>query len=314
MNRPTSRTASAYSPTLSNLNESFKRTLLAENKSPRTITAYTEGVRLLDEFLESQGMPSEVANIAREHLEAFIADLLTRWKPATASNRYRALQAFFKWCAVEGEVKESPMTNMSPPKVPEVNPPVLSTDELRRLVKACEGTDFIDRRDMAIVLLFIDTGCRRSELAQLAVDDVDFASNVIRVVGKGGRERVCAFGRKTALALDRYLRARVGHAEAIHTDALWLGHMGKMAKDGTGLSQAVERRALAAGIESKVNLHRFRHSFAHRWLSLGGNEGDLMALAGWRSRTMIMRYAASTAADRAVEAHKRIGIADQLLS
>ena len=312
MKRPISDTSSSYSPTLSELSKSFERTLLAENKSPRTITAYTEGLRLLDQFLESQGMPREIANITREHLEAFVAELLAKWKPATASNRYRALQSFFKWCVVEGEVKDTPMTNMSPPKVPEVNPPVLSTEDLRRLIKACGGTDFVDRRDMAIVLLFIDTGCRRSELAQLTVDDVDFTSNVIRVVGKGARERVCSFGRKAALALDRYLRARVRHPEAIHTDALWLGHMGKMAPDGTGLSQAVGRRALAAGIDSKVNLHRFRHSFAHRWLSSGGNEGDLMALAGWRSRTMVNRYAASAASDRAIEAHKRMGIADQL--
>ena len=85
-----------------------------------------------------------------------------------------------------------------------------------------------------------------------------------------------------------------------------------MSEDGTGLAQAVERRAQKAGIDGKVNLHRFRHSFAHQWLSAGGNEGDLMVLAGWRSRTMVSRYAASAAADRAREAHSKYGPGDRI--
>src|SRR5690348_12622684 len=79
------------------LARSFERSLLATNRSPRTIQSYLEAVRLLGEFLTAQGMPTNVAGIRCEHVEAFMADLLARWKPATAANRYRSLQAFFKW-------------------------------------------------------------------------------------------------------------------------------------------------------------------------------------------------------------------------
>ena len=81
---------------------SFRRHLLAENKSPRTVETYGDGIRLFGEFLAEQGMPADVAHVRREHVEAFIAALLARWKPATASNRYRALQVFFRWLGGRG--------------------------------------------------------------------------------------------------------------------------------------------------------------------------------------------------------------------
>ena len=71
-----------------------------------------------------------------------------------------------------------------------------------------------------------------------------------------------------------------------------------MARDVSGLAEAVERRAAKVGLKG-ISLHRFRHSFAHQWLTSGGNKGDLMVLLGWRSRTTVSRYAASTAVDLA---------------
>lgn len=139
-------------------------------------------------------------------------------RPATLSQRFRSLQQFFKWLADEGEIERSPMATMRSPQVPEAPPPVLREEGLRRLLEACAGTSFEDRRDAAILRLFIDTGMCRAELAGLRLDDVDFDHEVALVMGNGRRPRACPFGHKTGQALDRCLRVRSRRADAHEPD------------------------------------------------------------------------------------------------
>jgi site-specific recombinase XerD len=288
--------------------ESFNRKLLAENKSPRTIQTYGEALRLFEEFLATRGMPLTMAEIRREHVETFITDLLARFKPATASNRYRTLNLFFGWCVAEGEIRRSPMERMRPPIVPVIPPEVLSDDELRRIFRACEGNLYRDRRDMAIMRLLADTGMRVGELAGIKVEDLDLEYSVIVVLGKNRRPRLCPFGRKTSLAIDRYLRLRAQREDA-HAEALWIGSGGPMTANG--IADMVRRRGKKARVDH-VHPHRFRHTFAHRWLAAGGAEIDLMQLAGWHSRAMVGRYGASAASERARVAYHRLALGDQI--
>jgi site-specific recombinase XerD len=172
------------------LNGSFRRTLRAEDKSERTVKSCTEAVRLFTDFPAERGHPLTVEAITRDDVRAFIADQLDRWKPLTALNRYRGLQAFFKWAVAEGEMDASPMAGMNPPHIPDEPPPVLTDDELRRPLKSCEGRDFTDRREAAILRLFLDTGVRVAEAAGIMLPgDLHLDDQVVIVLGKGRRPR-----------------------------------------------------------------------------------------------------------------------------
>jgi site-specific recombinase XerD len=279
--------------------------------SPRSVETYLAAADLLGRYLQEQGMPRDVQNITREHIEHWLNYLSeTRGNSeATVSNRFRSIEPFFKWLISEGEIKQSPIANMERPTVHERPIPILSDSDVERLLKACDGTDFESKRDRALVRLLIGTGMRRAEIMGMTLNDWEHSTHTIWIEhAKGRRPRSIALGSSKASAdLARYLRARLRHPQS-HLDAMWLGKKGALT--ATGLAQLLRRRAKRAGL-SGIHPHLFRHLFAHEWLAGGGSEGDLMAAAGWRTRTMLDRYGASARSDRAKDAARRLTIGDR---
>ena len=289
--------------------ESFRLALEAEDKSDKTIEAYSYGVTQLAEFLRAEGRDDDVAQVTAGDVRRFLASLKDKVTPSTRYNRYSGCRQFFKWCAAEGEIDATPMANVRPPRVPELRTEMLTAEQMKALLADCAGKDFTSRRDLAIILLFGDTGIRLSELSELRVTDIDLRGRCAHVIGKGRRPRTVPYGVRTAQALDRYIRIRRQHARADSRN-LWLAEKNKPPLTSEGVKQMLQRRGERVGV--RLHAHQFRHGFADSWLRAGGSAGDLQELAGWRSPQMVQRYAASNRAQRAREAYRRLSPMDSL--
>ena len=176
--------------------------------------------------------------------------------------------------------------------------PTLTDEQLRAIIRACQGKSLKDRRDEALCRRTAETGLRAGEVAALAVPDVNLDEGPVTVRrGKGGKGRVAPFGPQTTAALDRYLRLARREYRLADTGELWVGLTGKPF-GYSGLDATLKERAKAAGIPG-FHLHLLRHTAAIRWLRAGGSEGGLMAGAGWVNRSMLDRYITASASERA---------------
>jgi integrase/recombinase XerD len=293
-------------PDLAALLPSWQLVMKAERKSPGTIKTYTDGV---NRFLRWCAENGHHAELTRAAVQAFLTDLLDDGAEGnTARSRDLALKRFAAWLVDEGELSANPLIGLRPPKADHKVVNTLTDDDLKRLIKACQGKSLQDRRDEAIVRLMAETGMRASEIIGLQVSDVNPHDGLVTVHrSTGGKGRIAPFGPQTAAAIDRYMRGRRTHRLADSGD-LWVGGGGK-SFGYHGLSKALKDRAEAAGIQG-FHLHILRHTAATRWLRAGGSEGGLMAVAGWSSRSMVDRYTGASAAERAAAEARNLGLGE----
>jgi integrase/recombinase XerC len=176
-------------PSPNPLIRSFERHLRSENRSERTIGTYLVGLRQADAFLRARATTIEAAT--RADLEAFMGDLLARRAPSTAATYHKVLKLMYAWLAEEEEIPTNPMARMKPPIVPDKPVPIVPEDGLKRLFKACAGNTFGARRDTALLMLLLDTGARRDEMAGLTLADVDLELDVLLVSARVGASGPC---------------------------------------------------------------------------------------------------------------------------
>lgn len=309
MTRPPTR-----HPDFDTLAESWTLSLRADAYSPNTLRSYRLALDHFADWLSEHHDGVAPADVTRDHIRGWVADLRETRAPGTARSWFAGLRHFFRWLLDEQESDHDPTLGVRTPPPGEPVTPVLSDEDIRKLLKTCAGNDFTNRRDRAIILLFADGGCRLAEVADLTVDSVDIRDRIIYVAGKGSnrsgpRRRAVPVGIKTAQALDRYLRERRKHPYA-DAAPLWLGARGRGPMTRWAIVAMLKRRAARVGI--KLHAHVFRHTWASQFRAAGGSEGDLMVLGGWRSRQMLDRYGKAAAADRARDSYRKLSYGDRL--
>lgn len=312
---PLARTADGVAPVWAGFLADWDRSLRAGNYPVTTRYNYLLAVSQLARYLAAEVRAGErvasPAGVTRADLQAFQAWMVATRSASTALNKHKALQQFFKWLVVEEEeLERSPMAGVRQPRTPVKLIPVLSAEETTQILQACRGKDFAGLRDAAIIRVLANTGARLSEVAGLAVADVDLELDTALFRGKGAKERRVRLGPRTAGAVSRYLRVRARHSAS--ADArLWLPVRGVRPLSANGIKLMVRRRGEQAGLAG-VHAHRWRHSYAHEWKLAGGDSGDLMLILGWTSEDMPRHYGASAAAERAQAVQARLRIGDDV--
>lgn len=302
---------------LTDLSEEWELTLGEVSEGTRTV--YLRSVRQFVEWLHAAHPDlTDPVDLTARHVHGWQRALGDAGRSrATRRVRLIALRLFLGYLATEPDtgVTSNPAVGIQLPEAEQHVVPVIHDDDLVRLLKAMDGASFVDRRDTAMVRVLLDTGCRRAELAGIDVEDVDLRAQEITLRRtKGGRARIVPVGSRTALALRKYVRVRARHDGAA-SSALFLSTRGGVREGpritGNGLATMLTRRCAAVGLDS-INPHRFRHSWAHDLLANGAQEGDVEKLAGWRTPTMVRRYGASAADQRARDAARRLGRGDRV--
>jgi integrase len=254
---------------------------------------------LIREFLNWTGTITQVIEIANKR------GLITKKaKPSTAWPYFRALRRFLNWAVAEGYLHSSPLSTIhfKPPKTPPIEG--YTVDELRRLIAVCDldiktCARFTGIRNKAMLLLFIDSGLRRAEMANLKIGDLDLDNKRVRVVGKGNKVGIAPFSSKTAKILWAWLIERKSRA---NTDRLWVTEEGN-AFSVEGLVSWFTRLKRRAGVNGPGGVHRLRHTAALQYLRGARDSFLLQLFLRHESLEMSRRYTKGLKTEEAIAAH-----------
>jgi integrase/recombinase XerC len=256
------------------------------NASPHTIKAYETDVRQLAAFLATAG--SGLARADLHGVRAYLASLAGNQRKSSIARKLAALKHFFRFCARTGARGDDPAAPLSAPKRERYLPPHLTVDEMFRVLDGVTGAAPAARRDHAILELLYSSGLRVSELTALDWRDLDFRTEVVRVLGKGRKERVVPVGATALAALADYRRRWPASARR-DPDAVFLNARGARLT-ARSVARIVARYTTAVGTRMRASPHAFRHSFATHLLNGGADLRAIQELLGHARLSTTQRY------------------------
>jgi len=276
----------------------------ARNLSPYTVRNYRNDLAAFLEALAGDGVDPLAAT--RADLRRYLARLLGEgMATASVTRKVSTIRGFYKYLRAEGVLDNDPFFGVNGPPKPRRLPRFLNEDEVRRLIDAADDAGPAGLRDRAILELLYAAGLRVSEVAGLDVTDVDLRDRVVRVRGKGNKERISVFGAPAERALDRYLEDGRPGLAAGKESALFLNRSGGRLS-ARSVQTIVRRQAVKAGLPRAVHPHLLRHSFATHLLDGGADLRIVQELLGHESPNTTQVYLSVT------EARKRAAMEEAL--
>jgi integrase/recombinase XerC len=294
------------------IDEFGKHMQVERNLSEHTRAGYLTDLKQFRTFLEGTDFKSVplTGEIPTDPLviRSFLASLYReKLRKVTLSRKVAALRSFYRYLLREGVVAVNPAELVQLPRLEKYVPVVLSTDEMLALLQVQFPEDAAGQRDRAMIELFYSAGIRLSELTGLNLEDVHFQEGLIKVRGKGRKERIVPFGRPALLAMEAYLQNRRAllreGAAGKGEEALFLSTKGKR-MNPRGVARVVERVVRQSGIGRKISPHALRHTFATHLLDAGADLRSIQEMLGHKSLSTTQKYT-SVSVSRLMEVYDR---------
>jgi integrase/recombinase XerC len=278
--------------------EQYKAYLRVErNVSAHTLKSYLSDLRQFQEFLikegvcQGEGIEIALRQVDAPMVRAYLGTLARVCRKSSIGRKLAALKGFFRYLVREQIVARDPLSGFATPKQEKPLPAFLSVDDVFRLLGGAQGVGALELRDRAILEVFYSTGVRASELVGLNWGDIDFQLGIIRVIGKGSKERLIPIGAVALQALDAYRTEQ---------EKKW----GRIAKGKTpvflnrsgfrittrSVARIVEKYLRATGIQVRMGPHGLRHTFATHLLNSGADLRVIQELLGHASLSTTQRY------------------------
>ena len=285
---------------MGNIIQDFQVYLEVErNVSEHTRTAYIADIQEFACFLHNSDFikrQDEIFDVEPENIRQFLSYLYRqKVKKVTANRKLSSLRAFYKYALRTGKIKNNPAEMIQALKTEKYMPKFLSVDETFQLLNAQGDNSISTLRDHAMLELFYSSGLRLSELAGLNVTDFDFSQTLVKLRGKGKKERIVPVGKPALQSIEDYIKktaeARKKYEDNMFKNPLFLNARGERIT-ARSIARIVDASMVKSAIGRKISPHALRHSFATHLLNAGADLRSIQELLGHESLSTTQKYTA----------------------
>ena len=271
--------------------ENFKNYLkLERGLSMNSIKSYEYDLNLFKKFIEANQFSDTPVDCKPETVKNYLYNNLSNKKSRSQARSISAIKSFFNYLIFEGHIEKSPVSNIESPKLEKKLPEVLTELEIEELIRSIDIKENFGQRNRTIIEVLYGTGMRVSELVNLKLSNIFFKENLIKIIGKGNKERFVPLGRIASNEIREYLKIRDNSViDSKFSDIVFLNRYGR------GLTRSMIFKIISdsykkIGLYKKISPHTLRHSFATHLLKNGADLRTIQIILGHESITTTEIY------------------------